>query len=55
MAEIAWLAFVLVASSAPKRTMANYTLVQRRLLPHCDRIRSLLWEIIPKAPNNEKK
>ena len=55
MAEMAWLASVLVASSAPKNTIADYTLVQRRLLPHCDRVRFLLREIIPKAPNSEEE
>ena len=53
MAEMAWLASVLVASSAHEVTIADYRLVQRRLLPHCDRVRFLLRKIIPKAPNSK--
>ena len=55
MVEMAWLAFVLIASSAPERTMAEYTLIQRRLLPHCDRVCFLLRETILKAPCNERE
>ena len=55
MAEMTWLASVLVASSAPEDTIADYLLVQRRLLPHCDRVRFLLREIIPKAPSSEEE
>ncbi len=46
MAEMAWLALVLVASSAPESTMIDHTLIQRRLLPHCDRLSFLLRETI---------
>ena len=52
---MAWLAFVLVASFGPEYTTADYALVERRLLPHCDRLRFLLRETIPKAPCNEKE
>ena len=55
MAEMAWLAFVLVASSAPENTIANYTLVQRRLLPHCDRLFSLVRVTTAKAPFHVEK
>ena len=53
MAEMTWLAFILVASFAPEPTIADCSLVQRRLLPHCDRARFLLREIIPKVPYNK--
>ena len=55
MGEMAWLAFVLVASSASHSTMTDHTLIQRRLLPHCDRVSFLLRGSIPKAPTYEKK
>ena len=54
MAEMAWLAFVLVASSAPENTTPDHTLFQRRLLSHCDRLSFSLREKIPKAPCNEE-
>ncbi len=47
--KMSWLAFVLVASSAPEITMRDHTLLQRRLLPHCDRLSFLLREAMPKA------
>ena len=60
MAEMAWLAAVIVASAAPSEsttTTTDYTLIQRRLLPHCDYISSflLLEKNIPKAPYKEEK
>ncbi len=55
MAEMTWLAFVLVASSIPDDTGADCALVQRRPLPHCDRVRFLLREIIPKAPSSDEE
>ena len=55
MAEMAWLAFVIVASSSPDLTTANYTIIQRRLLPHCDRLSFLLREAIPKTPFNKEE
>ncbi len=54
MAEMTWLASVLVASSAPENTIADYTIVRRRLLPHCDRVRFILRDIIPKASSSEE-
>ena len=53
--EMAWLAFVLVASSATSRMMMDDTLIQRRLLPHCDRLCFLLRETIPKVPFNKEE
>ena len=55
MLEMSWLAFVIIASSAPERTVAGYTLIQRRLLPHCDRARFLLRETILKDPSKDKE
>ncbi len=55
MGEMAWLTFILVTSSAPDSSMSDYTIIQRRLLPHCDRVYFLLRESLPKAPSNEKK
>ena len=55
MAEMAWLAFVLVALFAPDSTMTDCPLAQRRLLPHCDRLWFLLGQTVPKAPCNEEE
>ena len=44
MAEITWLAFVVVASSAPHWKMTDHTIIQRRLLPHCYRLSFLFRE-----------
>ena len=55
MAEMAWLAFILVASSAPDSTMTDHTLIERRLLPHCDRVCFLVRESILTPPCNEKE
>lgn len=54
MTEMAWLVCVLVASSAPERMFAEHTLIHRRLLPHCDRMRFLFREMTPKVPSNKK-
>ena len=42
----AWLAVIVVASAIPTDSDIDYTLLQRRLLPHCNRIYSLLHQII---------
>lgn len=55
IAEMAWLAFILVASSAPGRMITDYTLIQRRLLPHYDHFWFILWEKIPRASFNKKE
>ncbi len=39
---MAWLAILVVASAIPLELMTNYLIIQRRLLPHCDRVCSLL-------------
>lgn len=45
--EIAWLAIIVVASATPMESAADYTLIQRHLLPHCNRVYSLLHQNIP--------
>ncbi|MCJ1348337.1 hypothetical protein MMC31_006568, partial [Peltigera leucophlebia] len=45
--QIAWLAIMVVASAAPKKSDVDYTLLQRRLLPHCNCVCSLLRQSIP--------
>ncbi|KAL9099731.1 MAG: hypothetical protein Q9163_004809 [Psora crenata] len=42
VASIGRLAVLVVASAAPCDDMAHYPVIQRRLLPHCDRVLSLL-------------
>ena len=34
--------YVLVASAVPSETVLRYSLIQRRLLPHCDHVYSML-------------
>ena len=46
--EIAWLAIMVVASAVPMESDVDYSLLQRRLLPHCNRVYSLLHQNIPK-------
>ncbi|MCJ1426026.1 hypothetical protein MMC29_003928, partial [Sticta canariensis] len=47
------LAIIIVASAAPSDTMPHYTLTQRRLLPHCDRIFSLVQQRMQKTLTDE--
>ena len=46
--EIAWLAIMVVASAVPTESDVNYSLLERRLLPHCNRVYSLLHQNMPK-------
>ena len=41
-ANMSWLAAMIVASAVPSKSVPHYPLIQRRLLPHCDRILLLL-------------
>ena len=41
------LAVIVVASAVPLRNMPHYTLIQTRLLPHCDRVFSLAQQCVP--------
>ncbi len=52
-AIMSWLAVVVVASAVPSQTMPDYSLLQRRLLPHCDRVFSLLQQSIQEAFNDK--
>ena len=45
--ETTWLAIIVVASATPSESDVDYTLLQRRLLPHCNRVHSLLHQNIP--------
>ena len=45
--QIAWLAVMVVASAAPMESEVDYTLLQRRLLPHCNHVYLLLHQNIP--------
>ena len=50
-AIMSWLAVVVVVSAVPSQTMPDYSLLQRRLLPHCDRVFSLLEQSIQETFN----
>ncbi len=52
-AIMGWLAVVVVASAVPSQTMPDYSLLQRRLLPHCDRVFPLLEQSIQEAFNDK--
>ena len=41
-ATMSWLALIIVASAVPSETVLHYSLMQRRLLPHCDHVSSML-------------
>ncbi len=51
--ETAWLAIMVVASAVPTKSDVDYTLLQRRLLPHCNRVNSLLNQKIPENTYGE--
>ncbi len=46
--EIAWLAIMVVASAVPTKTIVDYTLLQRRLLPHSNYVDSFFRQNILK-------
>ena len=46
--EIAWLAIMVVASAVPIESDVDHSLLERRLLPHCNRVYSLPHQNIPK-------
>jgi len=52
-AIMSWLAVIVVASAVPSQTMSDYSLLQRRLLPHCDRVFSLLEQSIQEVFNDK--
>ena len=50
---MSWLAVIVVASAVPSKYVLHYTFVQRRLLPHCDRVFSLLQRCMDDILNNK--
>jgi len=50
---MSWLAVIVVASAVPSQIMPDYSLLQRRLLPHCDRVFSLLKQSIQEVFNDK--
>ena len=50
-AIMSWLAVIVVASAVPSQTMPDYSLLQRCLLSHCDRVFSLLKQSIQETFN----
>lgn len=49
--ETAWLAIMVVTSATPRNFDIDYTLLQRRFLPHCNCFFSLLQQNIPEDMN----
>ena len=43
------LALIAVASAVPSKNMPHYTLIQRRLLSHCDRVFLLAQQCVPEG------
>ena len=41
-ATMSWLAVIIIASAVPSETVLHFPLTQRRLLPHCDYVFSML-------------
>ena len=53
-ATMSWLALIIVASAVPSETVLHYSLIQRRLLPHCDRVYSMLQRYLQEAFKNRE-
>ena len=53
-ATISWLALIIVASAVPSETVLRYSLIQRRLLPHCNHVYSMLQRHLREAFKNRK-
>ena len=53
-AIMSWLALIIVASAVPSETVLHYSLIQRRLLPHCDRVYSMLQRYLQEAFKNRE-
>ncbi len=51
---MSWLAMTIVASAVPSETVLHYSLIQRRLLPHCDRVYSRLQRRMHEGLMNEE-
>ena len=53
-ATLSWLGLIVVGSAAPERTVRYSPLIQRRLLPHCDRVYSMMELLFQEALKNRK-
>ena len=53
-ATMSWLALIIVASAVPSETVLYYSLIQRRLLPHCDHVYSMLQRHLQDAFKNRE-
>ena len=53
-ATMSWLALIIVASTVPSETVLHYSLIQRRLLPHCDHVYSMLQRYLQDAFKNRE-
>ena len=51
---MSWLALIIVASAVPSETVLHYSLIQRRLLPHCDHVYSILQRYLQEAFKNRE-
>ncbi len=51
---VSWLAVIIVASAVPSEIVLDYSLIQRRLLPHCDRVYPRLQRRIHEGLMNEE-
>ncbi len=51
---MSWLAVIIVASAVPSEIVLDYSLIQRRLLPHNDRVYPRLQRRIHEDLMNEK-
>jgi len=51
---MSWLAVIIVASAVPSEIVLDYSLIQRRLLPHCDRVYPRLQRRIHEGLMNEE-
>ena len=53
-ATMSWLALIIVASAVPSETVLHYSLIQRRLLPHCDHVYSMLQRYLQEVFNDRE-
>ena len=51
---MSWLALIIVVSAVPSETVLQYPLIQRRLLPHCDHVYSILQRYLQEAFKNRE-
>ena len=53
-ATISWLALIIVASAVPSESVLHYSLIQRRLLPHCNHVYSIPQRYLQDAFKNRE-